>query len=300
ETKKDIISNASEIQPYRKLLRFEQVQNPLSSLKKLERKIIGEARTHSPRNVYMYTDIEVNKIVLYTKYENEEINAAFINAIKQYKPVIHFYGGKRPPSPNSSPNSTHTKREIDRQIINGDGIYHLNAGFGCTPGFWVRGDVDEDGDAENDYIVTAGHYKIGSMVYHDIGETDFGLIQITNKDIKPTRKIRNTNSNQYSELHIGDDNPISTHNAHLCKSGLTTFLTCGYTKSFSGFIFNGGAVYDDLIITTMRADVEYIAITVKSENILDGTPGYLILGSFSIKITTIKIVFFVKDDLADK
>ncbi|CAG8748306.1 4973_t:CDS:1, partial [Cetraspora pellucida] len=173
-------------------------------------------------------------------------------------------------------------RTIERQIINGDIIYNFGTKSRCTAGFWVT-----DADLNN-YIVTAGHCidfnnttpdhnrfymkplnfstsdkglifsikddAIGQMVFYNLKKTDFGLIRITNGDIKPTRVIRNIDSDPYRQLFIRDREIISTHGAHLCKSGATTSVTCGYTKSFEGYHF-GNTVTVDLIVTNFLAAI---------------------------------------------
>ncbi|CAG8835237.1 3413_t:CDS:1, partial [Racocetra persica] len=45
-------------------------------------------------------------------------------------------------------------------------------------------------------------YEIGPMVYNELNGSDFGLIQVTNGNIKPTEKIRNTDSEIHKELFI--------------------------------------------------------------------------------------------------
>ncbi|CAG8470963.1 13405_t:CDS:1 [Cetraspora pellucida] len=276
ETKKDIILNSSDIQPHRELLIFVPALNSLPSLKNSLREIIAKSRTHRPISVFIYIDIEENNIVIFLSQITDKLNKRFIDAIRQYNPVILHKNenAQEQPSIKQHTNSTHTKREIDRQIINGDAIYNLGSITRCTAGFWI---IDKE---LRNYIVTAGHCidsnnttldhntfymmplnssdeelrfrkgdAIGPMVLHDLKKSDFGLIGITNVDIKPTRVIRNTDSDPYRQLFIKDREIISTHGAHLCKSGATTFVTCGYTKSFEGYFILRDDIIDDLIVT---------------------------------------------------
>ncbi|CAG8827522.1 14580_t:CDS:1, partial [Cetraspora pellucida] len=282
ETKKDIILNSPDIQPHRELLIFEPTLNSLSSLRNASLQIVAKARAHHPLGVLIYIDIEENNIVIFLTHIADEFNKPFIDVIKQYNPVIRYYdlNVQEQPSRKRPRNSIDTKRDINRQIINGDIIYHLRLKTICTAGFWV---IDNE---LNNYIVTAGHCidtnnttfghntfymkplnsserdkglrfreedTIGPMVFHDLDGTDFGLIRITNGDIKPTRAIRNTDSDLYRQLFISDAEIISTHGAHLCKSGATTFVTCGYIKSFEGYSLNGDDISDDLIVTNFVA-----------------------------------------------
>ncbi|CAG8508227.1 22152_t:CDS:2 [Cetraspora pellucida] len=282
ETKKDIILNSSDIQPHRELLIFVLAINSLSSLKNSSKQIVAKSRTHHPVGVFIYIDIEENNIVIFLAHIADRRNKPFIDAIREDNPVIRYYdvNVQGQPSRTQPRNSTHTKRGIDRQIINGDFIYNLGSRAKCTAGFPVA-----DRELKN-YIVTAGHCidsnntasdhntfymmplnssesdevlrfrkkdLIGPMVLHDLEETDFGLIRLTNPDIKPTNVIRNTNSDPYRQLFIKDREIISTHGAHLCKSGATTFVTCGYTKSFEGYFIFGNDVKYDLIVTDFLA-----------------------------------------------
>ncbi|CAG8503117.1 21267_t:CDS:2 [Cetraspora pellucida] len=161
ETKKDIILNSPNIQPHRELLIFEPVQNSLSSLQNTSRQIIGKSRRHRPINGLMYIDIEENSVILFMPLNIDERNRSsivernkpFIDSIIQYNPVIRFYEVlvEGQPSRKRPRNSTDTKRDIVRQIINGDAIYNLGSGSRCTAGFWV---IDEN---QNNYLITSGH-----------------------------------------------------------------------------------------------------------------------------------------------
>ncbi|CAG8796842.1 10841_t:CDS:1, partial [Cetraspora pellucida] len=135
ETKKDIILNSPNIQPHRELLIFEIALNSLSSLKNTSLEIVAKSRTHHAFGS-MYIDIEENNIVVFMPLITDERNnrsfidprtKPFINEIMKYNPVIRFYDVlvQGEPSRKRPRNSTHTKREIERQIINGDVIYNL-------------------------------------------------------------------------------------------------------------------------------------------------------------------------------
>ncbi|RIB09263.1 hypothetical protein C2G38_2209395 [Gigaspora rosea] len=52
--------------------------------------------------------------------------------------------------------------------------------------------------------------------------------------IVPRPSIRNSDSKQNAELFIRDDIAVSSHGAHICKSGLTTHVTCGNVRAFGG------------------------------------------------------------------
>ncbi|CAG8500209.1 24854_t:CDS:2 [Racocetra persica] len=145
--------------------------------------------------------MERNKVIVWTTYIQDKYNRAFLNAIQSYEPIIRYHGKPTRLSRKRTPNLTHTKRIITRQIINGDGIINKDRGAICTSGFWV---IDLN---NTDHIVTAGHCapinaesiyytlsrnssepkdEIGPMVHNDVHGTDFGLIQIWENFIAST------------------------------------------------------------------------------------------------------------------
>lgn len=65
--------------------------------------------------------------------------------------------------------------------------------------------------------------------------------------------VRNTDSELYNELWIIDDTPVSSHGAHICKSGFSTHVTCGYVLSFNGFFINEFSFGRELIIGTIES-----------------------------------------------
>ncbi|KAF0562528.1 hypothetical protein F8M41_000035 [Gigaspora margarita] len=71
-----------------------------------------------------------------------------------------------------------------------------------------------------------------------LGPLDFGLIRIVNKTIVPRPSIRNSDSKQNVELFIRDDITVSSHGAHICKSGRTTHVTCENVRAFGGMYIN--------------------------------------------------------------
>ncbi|KAF0424499.1 hypothetical protein F8M41_006567 [Gigaspora margarita] len=48
---------------------------------------------------------------------------------------------------------------------------------------------------------------------------------------------RNDDADQYKELIIINSGLISSHYAHICKSGIITHLTCGYVLGFNGIFY---------------------------------------------------------------
>ncbi|KAF0557222.1 hypothetical protein F8M41_013749 [Gigaspora margarita] len=60
------------------------------------------------------------------------------------------------------------------------------------------------------------------------------VIRVDNENLDPQFVIRNDDANQYKELIIINDGTISSHYAHVCKSGVITHLTCGYALGDAG------------------------------------------------------------------
>ncbi|RIB22188.1 hypothetical protein C2G38_2033784 [Gigaspora rosea] len=141
-------------------------------------------------------------------------------------------------------------KQIVKEILAGDGIYspgEINGSIGftaCSAGFWARD------QANINYIATSGHCfaasvlfylraqidpsdLIGPMIYH-LQNPDFGLINLNLENVRPIPCIRNRNSRQFPELIINDQIAVSSIGAHLCHSGLTTNVECGYVKSLNG------------------------------------------------------------------
>ncbi|RIB30972.1 hypothetical protein C2G38_2052156, partial [Gigaspora rosea] len=95
---------------------------------------------------------------------------------------------------------------------------------------------------------------IGSMLTFVEKPYDFGLIDTSNMSInrKPLPSVRNTDSKQFLELNIENVILVSSHGAHLCKSGYTTHVTCGLIRAFNAIYMVRSRVYFiDFILTNM-------------------------------------------------
>ncbi|RIB26719.1 hypothetical protein C2G38_2138179 [Gigaspora rosea] len=142
-------------------------------------------------------------------------------------------------------------------------------------GFWLK---HQHTLINHLYITTAGHcydnenhdknyfnhvpwnskslgLSIGPIEYEsrEVGYYDFAVISVENENLVPTFIIRNDDADQYKELIIINGGPISSHYAHICKSGFATHLTCGYVLGFEG-VFYGIKEFDktvQLIVTDM-------------------------------------------------
>ncbi|CAG8720509.1 40793_t:CDS:2 [Gigaspora margarita] len=146
------------------------------------------------------------------------------------------------------------KRKIENylfvKVSGSEGVYN-EAGDGvmCSIGCWLK----HQNTSDYLYITTAGHcydYDEGSAY----GFYDFAVIIVENENLDPQFIIRNDDADQYRELIIIYDGLISSHYAHICKSGFITHLTCGYVLGLDGVYYgieeNNNKVVE-LIITDL-------------------------------------------------
>ncbi|CAG8691064.1 900_t:CDS:2, partial [Racocetra fulgida] len=159
------------------VLRRRPTRNSLSTLRNISAEIILKAQIYHPVYLVIYIDVEKNNIVVVRSLDDDETNQTFLDAIQPYHPIMHYYEEpkRRPPG---SPNSTHTKPPEHNTF--------LYAPWETVP--------------------SLGR-KIGPMVIYNESVDDFGLIRITNEELKPTRNIRNTEDEEFKELFIRDVEP---------------------------------------------------------------------------------------------
>ncbi|RIB14124.1 hypothetical protein C2G38_2248453 [Gigaspora rosea] len=265
-SKVDDLLALPQINPYKDFLSFIEAENSMS-LSQLEYnfdQIAFLASSIKPKMTMIYTEPEVNNNGLY--FFNSAINnSEFIKATEPYNPTIIYAG-----SQSDSQNITQIRRgrNLNVKLLGGDGLY--NNGSLCSAGFWAT-DIFDPNDF---YIITAGHcynerltkneffyspwksdsssgLLLGPMVYHMTFPYDFGIIDVVGKDVIPTFSVRNDVAAEYKELIITDSAPVSSAGAHICKSGRTTYFTCGYVMGLNGRSYDVGGTKKDLIITDM-------------------------------------------------
>ncbi|CAG8801590.1 12066_t:CDS:1, partial [Racocetra persica] len=61
--------------------------------------------------------------------------------------------------------------------------------------------------------------------------------------------IRNTDDELYSEIPINGVINVFSHGIHLCNSGYTTHLSCGYIKGFDGILIDKDGILTEKLIT---------------------------------------------------
>ncbi|RIB15116.1 hypothetical protein C2G38_2320533 [Gigaspora rosea] len=199
--------------------------------------------------------------------EDKETNQAFINDVEQYGPKIIFH----PEEILSNTEISMNKRSIDILLSGGDGLFNQKL-TGCSIGFLAKANNET-----KNYIVTVEHCRIddedetkffyrawnkphtielvGLMLPIVNKIYDFGLIDLNNmsKSFKPLPSIRNNDSEQFPLLSLIDGTPVLSHGVHLCKSGYSTHVTCGFVKAFDVIYYVGdGELYSDLIMTSMN------------------------------------------------
>ncbi|CAG8502922.1 9228_t:CDS:2, partial [Gigaspora margarita] len=262
----------SQINPYKDFLSFDKAENSMSLSQLIYNfdQIAFHASSIRPNQTFIYTDLENNNNVLYF-FDSTVNNSEFIKATEPYKPKIIYENG----SPVSQ-NITQLRRDFNTrdlkiELLSGDGLY--NNGLLCSAGFWATDRFDP-----NDfYMITAGHcyderitntefyyapwrfdsptdLLIGRMVFHKTSPYDFGIINSVGKDVVPTFSVRNDVAARYRELTITDSASASSVGAHVCKSGRTSYFTCGYVLSLNGRNHDSTiGIKKDLIITDLSA-----------------------------------------------
>ncbi|CAG8731477.1 10915_t:CDS:2, partial [Racocetra fulgida] len=131
----------------------------------------------------------MNNVIVMRSLDDDETNQAFLEAIHPYHPTMHSYEEPKRKHPGS-PNSTYTKPPEHNTFL-----------------YSPRGTIQDLGK------------KVGPMVFYNDSVDDFGLVRITNEELKPTRNIVNTDDDEFEELFIRDVEPLLCIHAHVCKSG---------------------------------------------------------------------------------
>ncbi|RIB15462.1 hypothetical protein C2G38_2247604 [Gigaspora rosea] len=96
---------------------------------------------------------------------------------------------------------------------------------------------------------------IGNMKYYILEPIDFGLIYIENEDIITVPSVRNTDSELYKELQIDDIISVSSNGAHLCCSGFSSHIRCGYVVALNGFT-SDEEYYNDILVVNNLLSVQ--------------------------------------------
>ncbi|RIB26687.1 hypothetical protein C2G38_2030019 [Gigaspora rosea] len=261
-----------QISPYNESLHFENVTDSIEQLKDSFREITLIADSYYVRGALIYINMELNNIVIYF-FETGINHTVFINAVEPFNPEI-IYANTQSGSKNIIRRDVNS-REIVVNVFGGDGVYNeAEGGVMCSIGYWLKHQQTSD----NLYITTAGHcyddespgenyfyytpwnselhvLPIGPIQFESraYGFYDVAVIIVENEDLNPQFVIRNDDADQYRELIILNDRPLSSHYAHICKSGVITHLTCGYVLGFDGVFYGIEENYKvvELIVTDL-------------------------------------------------
>ncbi|KAF0540794.1 S1 family peptidase [Gigaspora margarita] len=229
--------------------------------------IFNLANDKGAQNVMFGIFPEENNIIIHIFEEDIETNQAFINAaVEQYGPKIII----QPREELSNTKISINKRDLKVRLLGGDGLFNQNE-ESCSIGFFAKAKNET-----KNYIVTAEHCRLDSgnetefcygawdkqptnllvgLMLPKVNEKyDFGLIDLSNMNeyLEPSQSIRNTDSVQFPQLSLNDGTPVLSHGAHLCKSGYSTHVSCGFVKAFNVIYYVGdGGFESDLIMTSM-------------------------------------------------
>ncbi|KAF0430803.1 hypothetical protein F8M41_005470 [Gigaspora margarita] len=272
KSKENDLLNLTQIKPYKDFLCFRRADNSMSQIQHNFNEISLLANRLRPKKLFIYTDMKVNNNVLLIFNESVN-NSEFINAIKPFNPTIIYHKGQE--NPPVSQNLAQSRRDVDSydlevRVLGGDGLLNVNTDSQCSVGFWAKS-INREAFS----IVTAGHcYASGDWSYYPWGSTnssgiligpmifslkdyyDFGIIPLEYGKVAPTFSIRNDDADQYKELIITGDAPVSSHNVHICKSGYTTHLTCGHVLGLNGIAPGLGDTEEFILYDLIIADFD--------------------------------------------
>ncbi|KAF0467836.1 hypothetical protein F8M41_025906 [Gigaspora margarita] len=270
------IISIPEIEQYKQFLDFKHVQNSLASLKSSFNELAILANEDKPTSITIGIFPKFNKIVLVVgdsirSRKESQILRAFIFSAKRHGAEVFYV---------NSIDKLHAKRgtssgKLTTRVLSGDGIYNEFDNVICSAGFWARRK-----DKSQTLLVTAGHCDkesypskskkqfftwnttrpkiIGELVYSSEAPHDFALIDIKgmNKRLSPLTNIQNNLDSQHTELIINDDIPVSSYGTHLCRSGISSPVSCGYVEAFNMIMVSSSKLFktDSIFVSNMLSD----------------------------------------------
>ncbi|CAG8452831.1 11232_t:CDS:2 [Cetraspora pellucida] len=224
--------------------------------------------SQKPTDIQCYIDVKINNVVI--RYENGITGRfwRFFSEVKKFEPELIIPNARHKYPGHKRANDLSLRGYITTQIWNGDGMSSQRMGT-CSLGFWARA----KGNVTLNYIVTAGHcfdekydrskqkyyyspwdssevkHYLGTMdLVRNKGTYDFGIINLQDRKIGATR-IRNSDSFLYNPLFIVGSRVPTSYGVHVCKSGKTTHITCGYVKGLGAVTTNTfGVIRTDVIL----------------------------------------------------
>ncbi|CAG8554426.1 5630_t:CDS:2, partial [Gigaspora rosea] len=100
---------------------------------------------------------------------------------------------------------------------------------------------------------------IGPLTQYSFSPYDFGLIEAICPNTSITTIINNFPSRIYRELFIKEVKSITTIGVHVCKSGYTSYATCGFVLNINAKIIgldvdNNTSVKEGMMLTNLYFD----------------------------------------------
>ncbi|RIB10990.1 hypothetical protein C2G38_2262678 [Gigaspora rosea] len=275
-----IVESSPKIKPYINLLSFQSATNSSYHLNYTLYNLTVLAQELKANNVIIIINPKFNNVVIYLNHEDDKTNKNFIDVAAKFYPIMNY-------SSKSFTNSNILefkieKRNIQDKVLDGDGLHNIEGNPVCSAGLWMR-------DANNpnkNYLATAGHcaryqplnnqgfvdfyhipwifspptYRyIGPLTQYSFSPYDFGLIEAICPNTSITTIINNFPSRIYRELFIKEVKSITTIGVHVCKSGYTSYATCGFVLNINAKIIgldvdNNTSVKEGMMLTNLYFD----------------------------------------------
>ncbi|CAG8740009.1 4884_t:CDS:2 [Racocetra persica] len=210
--KKHNIISKPDVREHERLLVFRRVRNPLARLKSKFNELDTIAKLKKPKGIFVYIHPRFNNIAVVVFWPPDQSSQEFIGAARRLGADIYF---------PFNDNTPLTKRGLGKRKARP----FKNKKFFTKYGL------------------------IGHLVYHSETPYDIGLIDIESmRKLRPSTNIRNDQNATYPELTIIEGPPVSSHGAHLCRSGATSLASCGYVDAFNGIFLDETGIYESNII----------------------------------------------------
>ncbi|RIB30969.1 hypothetical protein C2G38_2052141, partial [Gigaspora rosea] len=175
--------------------------------------------------------------------EDKIKNLKFIDTIKPYGPKIEIIQKNKAISSQTEIGMSKYDPSIKYLLLGGDGLFNTFTKKICSVGFLAK--------AKNEnkkYIVTAEHCRDRTKRQ----PSKFLQLAWNSTSAAGVVGSMNADSKQFLELNIENAILVSSHGAHLCKSGYTTHVTCGIIRAFNAIYMVRSRVYFiDFILTNM-------------------------------------------------
>ncbi|CAG8842002.1 37725_t:CDS:1, partial [Gigaspora margarita] len=193
---------------------------------------------------------EFNNVVIYLSMDDGK-NKEFIENVETFNPspIIKLLPNEENEEILLNSSTLVEKRNLDILVNGGSKIVSVDQDNrrirDCSAGFWMK-------NYNEDFIVTAGHcsvkfpslfyvysfqddHFIGPMNSRVIGLYDMGFIKKTNTNIMLRPVIRQFDhiNLRFLQFLIVGSSEITICGIHICKSGQSTGISCGFVSAFN-------------------------------------------------------------------